>query len=126
MNCDWHNDVHLECFTRAEFIPPAMFGEAAWDCLLALHANDRPHLTLDRLARLTSLPAPSLHRSLADLETRQLVAGEVRPNGEIRAVLTRSGRELLETYLFATSNLQFRRGEWPRLTRRSGSGPVVN
>lgn len=126
MNCDWHNDVHLECFTRAEFIPPAMFGEAAWDCLLALHASDRPHLTLDRLARLTSLPAPSLHRCLADLETRQLVAGEVRPNGEIRAVLTRSGRELLETYLFATSNLQFRRGEWPRLTRRSGSGPVVN
>lgn len=126
MNCDWHNDVRAECFTRAEFVPPAMFGEAAWDCLLALHAHQRPHLTLDRLARLTSLPEPSLHRCLADLESRQLVAGEMRPDGEVRAILTRSGRALLETYLAATGNLQFRQGGWPRLAQRSGSDPRAN
>lgn len=126
MNCDWRNDVRMECFAHAEFVPPAMFGEAAWDCLLALHANDRPQLTLDQLARLTSLPAPTLHHRLVELERRQLVAGEMYPDGEVRAVLTRSGRELLETYLSATSRLQAGHGESPRLAWRSGPGPITN
>jgi hypothetical protein len=127
MNCDWQKDVRTECFVHAEFVPPAMFGEAAWDCLLALYADERRELRLDQLAGLVSLPWPSLQRCLVELERQQLVAGELHRNrGEVRAVLTRDGRDLLIKYLSATSNLQFRHGDWPRLASRDGSGPTVN
>jgi len=107
MNCDWHNDVHLECFTRAEFVPPAMFGEAAWDCLLALHTNERNDLSLDQLTRLISVPPPVLQRCLVELERRQLVTGVMlEENREVRAMLTRGGHRLLQSYISATSALQ--------------------
>lgn len=112
MNCDWRNDVRMECFAHAEFVPPAMFSEGAWDCLLALHSNDTPPISLEQLAGLTSLLQSSLQRCLVELERRELVTGELHgQNRELRAVLTRDGRELLETYLSATSKLQVRRGE---------------
>ncbi|MDT7531458.1 hypothetical protein OVY29_22635 [Sphingopyxis sp. SE2] len=110
MKCDWQNEVHMECFTHAKFVPPAMFDEPAWDCLLALHADARHELNLDQLAWLISVPAPSLQRCLVNLERQRFVIGEQdERNGELRAVLTRSGRDLLERYLSATSALQFRR-----------------
>ncbi len=127
MNYDWQKDVQLECFAHAGFVPPAMFGEAAWDCLLALYADERRELGLDQLAGIVSLPWPSLQRCLVELERQQLVAGELhRNNGEVRAVLTRDGRDLLEKYLSATNKLQIRHGEWPRLAPRDESGPAVN
>lgn len=109
MKCDWQKELHMECFARAEFVPPVMFGEAAWDCLLALHANQRHGLKLDRLACLISLPAPSLQRCLVNLERQRLVTGELSERtSEVRAVLTRDGQALLERYLSATSALQTR------------------
>lgn len=127
MKCDWQNDVRTECFAHAEFVPPAMFGEAAWDCLLALYADERRVLGLDRLAGLASLPWLSLQRCLVDLERQQLVTGDLRRNnGEVRAVLTRDGRDLLQKYLSATSDLQVRHGERPRLVSRDGRGPAAS
>lgn len=126
MACDWKNQVHLDCFDRAEFVPPAMFGEAAWDCLLALYADVRRQLSLDELAGLISVPASSLQRFLAHLESRQLVAGEMQGNGEVRAVLTRGGRGLLETYLSATSNLRTSPGEPLHLISRDENGRGIN
>lgn len=125
MKCDWRHAVGLECFTRAELVPPAMFGEAAWDCLLALYADARRELSLDQLAGVISIPTPSLQHCLVGLESRQLVTGELDGSGEIRAVLTPGGRELLETYLTATSNLQFWQQETPRLAN-GRSGPAAN
>lgn len=125
MKCDWRHDVALECFTRAELVPPAMFGEAAWDCLLALHADERRELNLDQLAALVSLSTPSLQRCLIGLESQQLVTGELDGSGEVRAVLTPGGRGLLETYLAATGNLQFWHRETPRLASGE-SGPAAN
>lgn len=125
MKCDWRHDVGLECFTRAELVPPAMFGEAAWDCLLALYADGRRELSLDQLAGVISVPTPSLQHCLVELESRQLVTGELDGNGELRAVLTPSARGLLETYLTATSNLQFRHIDTARLANGQ-SGPAVN
>ncbi len=122
MNCDWRKDVRLECFNRAEFVPPAMFGEVAWDCLLALYAEESRSLSLDQLAGLISVPAGSLQRSLAELESRHLVTGEFLGNGQVRALLTRGGRDVLETYLAATTNLQSLQGDRPRLASRDKSG----
>lgn len=126
MNCDWRREVRLECFDHAEYLPPAMFGEAAWDCLLALHADSRRELSLDRLARLASLSLQSLQRCLVALEREQMVSGELLGNGEVRAVLTADGRDLLELYLAATHGLQRRRGEWPRLGSPGASGRAAN
>ncbi len=127
MNCDWQNDVRTECFARAQFVPPAMFGEAAWDCLLALYADERRGLGLDRLAGIASLRWTSLQHWLAELERQQLVTAELRRNnGEVRAVLTRDGRDLLQKYLSATSDLQLRHGERPRLGSRDASGPPAS
>lgn len=111
MNCDWQKEVHLECFNRAEFVPPAMFGEAAWDCLLALYADEGRSLGLDQLAGLISVPASSLQRSLVELESRQLITGDLLGDGHIQARLTRGGRNLLESYLSASSGLQYSQDE---------------
>ena len=109
MKCDWQKEVHMECFTHAEFVPPVMFGEAAWDCLLALHADEHNDLGLDQLTRLISVPPSVLQRCLIELERQRLVTGVLlEKNGEVRAVLTRGGHDLLERYISATSALQSR------------------
>lgn len=109
MKCDWQKELHMECFTHAEFVPPVMFGEAAWDCLLALHAGEHSDLRLDQLTRLISVPPSVLQRCLIELERQRLVTGVLHERtGEVRATLTRHGHELLEQYLSATSALQSR------------------
>ncbi|MDT7533040.1 hypothetical protein OVY48_06260 [Sphingobium sp. SA2] len=96
MKCDWRNEVRVECFTRADLVPPTMFGEAAWDALLALYADEHNELTLDGLSGLVGVPAPSLQKSLVGLERQRLVRGELdHDSGKIRAVLTPGGQHLL-------------------------------
>jgi hypothetical protein len=84
--------------------PPAMVEETAWDILLALRSDRRFGLRLDKLAALVSVHEELLNRWLSLLEDRQLVTGHT--TGEVRAVLTPSGRELLDQYLSAATDLQ--------------------
>ena len=101
---DWRHKVRIECFECVELVPPTIVGETIWDCLLALHANEHRELRLDELAWLISVPALSLQRCLTTLERHHLVTGEpTERNGQIRAVLTRDGQDLLEEYLSKTS-----------------------
>lgn len=89
------------------FLPPAMVEETSWDILLALHSDRRRDLSLDKLASLASVSGTIMGRWLAGLEQRQLITGATDSStGELRAVLTNAGRELLDRYLSATNDLQ--------------------
>ena len=93
--------------TAAANLPPAIIEETAWDILLALHSDRTCALSLPKLASLVSVTQQVLDRWLADLEQRQLITGTRRNStGELRALLTSAGRELLDRYLSATSVLQ--------------------
>jgi hypothetical protein len=88
-------------------LPPEAIEEASWDILLALHSDPRCELSLSKLASLASMNERALQQRLAALERRQLVTGaQHRLTGEIRAVLTSSGRTLLDRYISAAGELQ--------------------
>ena len=88
-------------------LPPAMIEESAWDILLALHSDRRCALSLAKLASLASVTPSALNRWLAALEERQFITGAKHNfTGELRAVLTPPARQLLDTYLSASSDLQ--------------------
>ena len=93
--------------TRAELFPPPMIGEVAWDILLALAAERHGALGLDRLACLVSARSISMSGSLRDLEERRLISFRTQfAGGQPQPALTRDGRELLDNYLTAASDLQ--------------------
>lgn len=93
--------------SAAIFLPPPTVEETAWDILLALHSDQGCELKLDKLARMVSVTPPIVDRWLDVLEQRQLVAGTMhRFSGELRAVLTPAGRDLLDRYLSAAADLQ--------------------
>lgn len=88
-------------------LPPAMMEEAAWDILLALHSDRRCDLGLAKLASLVSVTPSALNRWLAALEDGRFITGAKHGStGELRAILTESGRQLLDRYLSASSELQ--------------------
>jgi len=107
MYYDGHKDPRPGKAIAAMFLPPATVEETAWDILLALHSDRSCAIGLDKLGRLVSVPHPVLERWLSVLEQRQLITG-VRHSftSELRPVLTRAGRALLDRYLSATSDLQ--------------------
>ena len=91
----------------ATFMPPPTVEETAWDILLALHSDQGCELKLDKLARLVSVAPSALYRWLELLERRQLVASARHGfSGDLRAVLSPAGRELLDRYLSAAADLQ--------------------
>jgi DNA-binding MarR family transcriptional regulator len=107
MSGDLQKSLRIRGGTAVAALPPIMIGETPWDILLALRSDRRCELTLAKLASLVSVSQPVLDRWLAGLEQRQLVTGaKHRFTGELRAVLTSAGRELLDRYLSSTSVLQ--------------------
>ena len=102
----WQADLSSTDLSAVTF-PPLIVEEAGWDILLALHSDRQSDLSLQKLASLVSASQAVMDRWLATLEQRGLlIAAEHRCTGEILAVLTRKGRELLDQYFSATSELQ--------------------
>ena len=107
MTYDWQTKLRLSDRSAATFLPPGTVGETGWDILLALHSDQRRGLSLGKLGAVISVPEPALISWLVGLEQRQLITGNTDSlTREGRAVLTPSGRELLDKYLSATSDLQ--------------------
>ena len=107
MNCDWQKDVQIRRPSPAVSLPPALVEETGWDILLALYSDTRCALGLVKLASLVSASEAVLSRWLSALEDRRLITGaNGLVAGDVRAVLTPTGRELLDRYLSATSDLQ--------------------
>ena len=106
MNRDWHKDLEIRRPTAAVFLPPPSVEETGWDILLALHSDRRSDLSLDKLASLVSAHRRTMDQWLGWLNDRGLVAAVNHlTTGQPRAVLTSAGRELLDRYLSATSDL---------------------
>ena len=100
-------DLDIRTPLAATFLPPAMLEETGWDILLALHSGPRVGLILEKLASLVSVHRIVVDQWLSWLEDRRLVGGaRDQLTGELRAVLTPSGRELLDRYLSAAMALQ--------------------
>jgi hypothetical protein len=109
MNREWQKDIAIHAPAAAASLPPAMVEETGWDILLALHSDPAGELGLDKLGAIISVPQMAMGEWLSWLEDRRLVAGASDGRtGELRAVLTPGGRELLDRYLSAASDLQAR------------------
>ena len=108
MSYDWQTDVRPRKRTAATLLPPETIEESAWDILLALHADRLCKLSLAKLGCMVSVPLRELHQWLAALEERELIRGaRLGPKEELRAVLTPAGRQLIDRYVSATTDLQF-------------------
>lgn len=108
MNREWQRTMESNRPTAAASLPPAMVEETGWDILLALHSHDVSEPSLEKLAALVSVPPKVMHRWLMRLEERHLIAAAKRdPTGELSAVLTPAGREMLDSYFSAAKGLHF-------------------
>ena len=109
MNREWHKDLEIRRPTAAVFLPPPGVEETGWDILLALHLDRRTEFSLGKLASLVSVHRRTIDHWLSWLNDRGLVAAVNHlTTGQPRAVLTSAGRELLDRYLSATSDLDAR------------------
>jgi hypothetical protein len=107
MSCDRQKDVQVLRPSAAASLPPALVEETGWDILLALHSDRGCDLSLEKLASLVSASEAVMRRWLSALEERRLITGANGPcTDDVRAVLTPNGRELLDRYLSATTDLQ--------------------
>jgi DNA-binding MarR family transcriptional regulator len=88
--------------SRLRYFPAAMFGEPAWDMMLAIHAqSDGERPTIALLADRLRLPVSSAARWGRYLEVHGLVARHPHPN-DARAhlmELTQKGQGQLEAYI---------------------------
>lgn len=84
----------------------AMFGEPAWDTLLALYINDLGgrRLTASRLAELIEEPFSTVFRWIDYLEKERLIERVPHPNDKRTTIirLLEKGRKSMEDYLVAT------------------------
>jgi hypothetical protein len=104
---NWQRDLRVRTQKASAVPPPGTIGETGWDILLALHSDPASKLTVEKLGAIASVQPLVLGEWLLWLEDRRLVAGaRDRRTGEIRAVLTSGGRELLDRYLSATADLR--------------------
>ena len=107
MNYQWDMDLKSVSRAGASSMPPASVEESAWDILLALHADVRCELSLEKLGRVTSITSQALTEKLANLEASRLVTGvRNEVTTEIRALLTPAARRLIDQYLSAANDLQ--------------------
>ncbi len=88
---------------RNTFFHPGLFGEAAWDVLLALYVMDHggPRVTIADLSRAVDVPTATILRWLHTLESQGLIERRPHPHDR-RAVLIGmepKGRDTMETYL---------------------------
>ena len=91
---------------RAEFFNKDMFGEAAWDMLLALYVAEQSGTrhTVSGLASLSGVATTTALRWLHFLQTQELVARQSNPVDRrvFYIELTDKGREGLDAYFSAT------------------------
>lgn len=88
---------------RASFFDPTIFGEPAWDILLALYGDERTHgrQTIGQLVRWVPVPQTTALRWITNLERHGLLVRKPHPT-DLRTVfieLSERGRALLSDYL---------------------------
>lgn len=91
---------------RSQFFNSVMFGEAAWDMLLALYVTDQsgPRHTVSGLVSLSGVPQTTALRWLDFLDEEQLVTRRANPNDKrvFYVELTDAARGALDAYFSGT------------------------
>ena len=91
---------------RNEFFHPGLFGEAAWDVMLALYIMDqgRPRHSIAEISRVAGVPTATMLRWLQTLEDQGLTCRQRHPHDRRSAMvgLAAKGRDAIETYLSET------------------------
>ena len=104
---DWQTSLRASDYKAARIVPPATVEETGWDILLALHSDRHCELAPRKLASIVSASDVVVNDWLATLEERELITGVQHPaTGDLLAVLTRKGRELLDRYFSAADDLK--------------------
>jgi len=94
--------------SAAALLPPALIDETGWDVLLALHSDRGGQLGLEKLAAIASIHRMKLGYWLDWLESHHFVAAaNDKYSGELRAILTGEGRNMIDDYLSAIGKLSF-------------------
>lgn len=107
MTYDWQTSLQASDYEAARILPPVTLEETGWDILLALHRDRKHDFTLQKLASVVSAREAVMLQWLASLEQRGLITGaNHRATGELLAMLTAKGRDLLDRYFSATSDLR--------------------
>jgi len=92
--------------TRDRFFHPGLFGEAAWDVLLALYLRDQagPQPTIAALSKVARVPTATILRWLQTLEDQDLVTRRPHPHDRRSVIvqITPHGRAAMESYLSET------------------------
>jgi DNA-binding MarR family transcriptional regulator len=87
---------------RRKLFEPNLFGEPAWDILLALYVIDHVErrLSIAQLTAVTHVPLTTALRWLAHLEEQDLVSRSIAPSDHriVLIELTRCGRRAMEAY----------------------------
>ena len=88
---------------RRTLFEPNLFGEPAWDILLALYVIDdvERRLNIAQLTAITHVPLTTALRWLAHLEDQDLVSRSIAPADHrmVLIELTDFGRRAMEAYL---------------------------
>ena len=91
---------------RANFFDAGMFGEPAWDILLALYISEQEGVrqTITRLTEYVGSPMTTILRWIYALEKRGLIARESHPTDlrKIFVEITEAGRDALDSYFSET------------------------
>ena len=98
--------IYVNRARRSQIFKSAMFGEAAWDMLLALYITDESEArhTVSGLVSLSGVSATTALRWLEFLENDRLVSRTPKPSDRRVSLieLTDKARELLDTYFSGT------------------------
>jgi DNA-binding MarR family transcriptional regulator len=101
------HQIYIDRARRSEVFKSVMFGEAAWDMLLALYIADESGArhTVTRLVNLSGAAPTTALRWLEFLENEQLVsrASKLSDRRVTLIELTDKARELLDTYFSVTT-----------------------
>ena len=96
------HQIYVDRARRPQVFKSAMFGEAAWDMLLALYITDEAGAchTVTGLVNLSGVAPTTALRWLDFLEKEHLVSRTSRPSDRRVSLieLTDKARELLDTY----------------------------
>jgi DNA-binding MarR family transcriptional regulator len=91
---------------RSQVFGAAMFGEPAWEMLLALYvAEGGPRQTVSRLAKLSGAPKATALRWMEYLSHAKLIRRELHPTDKrvVFVELTDHGRSKVDAYLSETA-----------------------
>jgi DNA-binding MarR family transcriptional regulator len=103
---------------RRKLFDPNLFGEPAWEILLALYVADdvERRLSIAQLTAVTHVPLTTALRWLAHLEDHDLVSRTIAPDDQriVLIELTETGRRAMNAYLS-------RARDDALLTRRGGN-----